>query len=313
MFRLLIVLSLILAQQKIYASNPSMDYILQYKEIAVSEMHRTGIPASIKMAQALLESGSGNSSLATKANNHFGIKCGGKWTGQTYYREDDDYNKKGELIKSCFRKFHSVEESYSAHSNFLTDQKRYAFLFGYARDDYKAWAKGLRKAGYATDKKYPQKLINIIEKYELYNLDFESEPVLVYNESDRNDYEKNEKSKYNSPSHTSKLPNSDVASNDNNNSDLPSESKNSRKTTSNRYNTDTKVHVVVEQQSIAEIAMIYGLDENSIRLRNRLPKDAEPIKGEKIYLRKKISLLKRPKFTRIPEGILADTDDEFIF
>ena len=307
MYRLFIVLSLILAQQKTYASNPSMDYILQYKEIAVSEMHKTGIPASIKMAQALLESGSGKSSLATEANNHFGIKCGGRWNGDTYYREDDDYNKKGDLIKSCFRKFRSVEESYSAHSNFLTDQNRYEFLFGYARDDYKAWAKGLKKAGYATDKKYPKKLIDIIEKYELYNLDLESDPILVYNDHQKNNRRTKKSSTHKSPKHTSKSPNSDVASSDS----KTSRGRSSRR--SKKYNSDAKIHLVQDQQSIAEIAMIYGLDETSIRLRNRLPKDAEPVKGEKIYLRKKISLLKRPKFTRIPDGVLANADDEFIF
>ena len=307
MYRLFIVLSLILAQQQTYASNPSMDYILQYKEIAVSEMHKTGIPASIKMAQALLESGSGKSSLATEANNHFGIKCGGRWNGDTYYREDDDYNKKGDLIKSCFRKFRSVEESYSAHSNFLTDQNRYEFLFGYARDDYKAWAKGLKKAGYATDKKYPKKLIDIIEKYELYNLDLESDPILVYNDHQKNTRRTKKSSTHKSPKHTSKSPNSDVASSDS----KTSRGRSSRR--SKKYNSDAKIHLVQDQQSIAEIAMIYGLDETSIRLRNRLPKDAEPVKGEKIYLRKKISLLKRPKFTRIPDGVLANADDEFIF
>ena len=307
MYRLFIVLSLILAQQQTYASNPSMDYILQYKEIDVSEMHKTGIPASIKMAQALLESGSGKSSLATEANNHFGIKCGGRWNGDTYYREDDDYNKKGDLIKSCFRKFRSVEESYSAHSNFLTDQNRYEFLFGYARDDYKAWAKGLKKAGYATDKKYPKKLIDIIEKYELYNLDLESDPILVYNDHQKNNRRTKKSSTHKSPKHTSKSPNSDVASSDS----KTSRGRSSRR--SKKYNSDAKIHLVQDQQSIAEIAMIYGLDETSIRLRNRLPKDAEPVKGEKIYLRKKISLLKRPKFTRIPDGVLANADDEFIF
>ena len=309
MYRLIIVLSLILAQQKTYASNPSLDYISQYKEIAVSEMHRTGIPASIKMAQALLESGSGNSVLATKANNHFGIKCGGSWDGETYYREDDDYNSKGKLIKSCFRKFNSVGESYIAHSNFLTDQKRYRFLFGYARDDYKAWAKGLRKAGYATDKKYPQKLIQLIEKYELYNLDFESDQILA----DASDYSSsNSSTTATSNRHASKRrgAGSDISVTHN------SEDSSSASHTTHlprRFDLDTKVHTVLNQQTIAEIAMIYGLEENAIRLRNRLPKDAEPLPGEKIYLRKKISLLKRPKFTRAPDGVLASSDDEFIF
>lgn len=149
-------------------------YINAYKEVAISEMHRTGIPASIKLAQGLLESNWGRSELATVANNHFGIKCGSYWDGKTFYKEDDDRNKRGDLIKSCFRSFDSPMESYMAHSNFLTDPKkthRYGFLFGYHNTDYKSWAHGLKKSGYATDPKYPQKLIDIIERYNLYEYD----------------------------------------------------------------------------------------------------------------------------------------------
>mgnify|MGYP000740072015 CR=1 FL=1 len=151
--------------------NPSLLYISQYKEIAIAEMERSGIPASIKMAQALLESGAGRSTLAKEANNHFGIKCGGEWSGKTFYRKDDDYNAKGELIKSCFRKFKSADGSFAAHSDFLMYQKRYAFLFSYDASDYHNWAHGLKKAGYATDRKYPSKLIRIIENYKLYDFD----------------------------------------------------------------------------------------------------------------------------------------------
>lgn len=303
MYRLIIVLFLISVQQKTYASNPSMDYITQYKKIAVAEMHRTGIPASIKMAQALLESGAGRSTLATEANNHFGIKCGGSWNGDTFYREDDDYNAKGKLMKSCFRKFDSVIESYMAHSNFLTTQRRYESLFGIARDDYKGWAKGLRKAGYATDKKYPQKLIDIIEKYELFNLDFEGEGYLAENDDYSSKLPSHKKMEKNTPSST------EIVTTDS----KQTESNSTRRRTTKNYDSNAESHTVLAQQSIAEIAMIYDLDENAIRLRNRLPKDAEPVPGEKIYLRKKISLLKRPKFTRQPNGILASSDDEFIF
>ena len=148
-------------------------YIDQYKAVAVSEMHRTGIPASIKLAQGLLESDFGRSKLAHDANNHFGIKCGSKWEGNTFYKKDDDY-KNGKLINSCFRTYGSGEESYIEHSEFLRDPNkayRYGFLFGYASNDYVAWALGLRQAGYATDPKYPDKLISIIEKYELFKFD----------------------------------------------------------------------------------------------------------------------------------------------
>ena len=149
-------------------------YIGNYKDVAVQEMHRTGIPASIKLAQGLLESDWGRSDLAKTANNHFGIKCGGKWDGSTFYKEDDDKDSNGRLIESCFRSFSSPTESYMAHSDFLTDPKkdyRYGFLFNYQSTDYKSWAKGLKKSGYATDPKYPKKLIQIIENYELYKFD----------------------------------------------------------------------------------------------------------------------------------------------
>lgn len=143
-------------------------YVDNYKHIAVSEMYRKGVPASIKMAQGLLESGIGESELALKANNHFGIKCGGDWTGATYYVWDD------EPVKSCFRVYPSVHDCYIAHTDFLTNpvkEFRYGFLFKLDKTDYKAWAKGLQTAGYATSKTYAEKLIALIEKYELYKLD----------------------------------------------------------------------------------------------------------------------------------------------
>jgi len=162
-----------------FSFNPTLDenemasqYIEKYRELAIDEMHRTGIPASIKMAQAMLESGMGQSSLANHANNHFGIKCGNRWEGGTYYRADDDY-RNGKLIKSCFRKYQSPSTSFIAHSDFLSTQPRYGNLFELDILDYRAWAQGLRKAGYATDPNYPNKLIGIIEKYNLHFLDLE--------------------------------------------------------------------------------------------------------------------------------------------
>lgn len=152
-------------------------YIELYKHIAVAEMDRTGIPASIKMAQALLESGVGESELATVANNHFGIKCGGEiWTGDTHYVWDD------EVVKSCFRVYKSAEESYIAHSEFLLNPQkafRYGELFELAKTDYKSWAKGLQKSGYATSKTYARNLIGIIERLQLYKLDYLTVEVLA--------------------------------------------------------------------------------------------------------------------------------------
>ena len=157
-------------EQEVEGSEVAQAYIAKYKEIAISEMSRTKIPASIKLAQGILESGHGTSSLSVKANNHFGIKCHKDWKGKTYYHKDDDY-KNGKLIKSCFRKFDSPEESWIEHSEFLVKGSRYDFLFEYKQTEYKKWAKGLQKAGYATAKTYSSRLISIIEKYQLYQYD----------------------------------------------------------------------------------------------------------------------------------------------
>ena len=136
-------------------------YVEKFKGVAVSEAVRTGIPASIKLAQGILESGYGSSHLAQKANNHFGIKCGGdRWKG-----------KRIQYKGSCYRVFKSAMDAYKEHSNFLTGGSRYDFLFDLKRSDYKGWAKGLKKAGYATNPKYPAKLIELIERYKLSKYD----------------------------------------------------------------------------------------------------------------------------------------------
>jgi len=151
-------------------------YIQQYKDIAIAEMYRTGIPASIILAQGLLESQAGESDLAINANNHFGIKCKKYWQGSTYFHKDDDYNKRGKLIKSCFRQYDSVLESYIDHSNFLKETSHYSQLFNYAKTDFASWAWGLKNAGYATDEKYPIKLIKLIQNLELYKFDQAENP-----------------------------------------------------------------------------------------------------------------------------------------
>jgi len=140
------------------------EYIEKYKDDAITEMIRSGVPASITLAQGILESGDGNSPLARYGNNHFGVKCHSDWKGKTM-RIDDD--KKDE----CFRKYESVKGSFRDHSNFLTDRSRYAFLFDLKITDYKGWAKGLKKAGYATNPKYANILIKLIEQHELYQYD----------------------------------------------------------------------------------------------------------------------------------------------
>lgn len=144
-------------------SYTTLNYIDAFKAVAIEEMNRYGIPASITLAQGIIESGSGNSSLAKYANNHFGIKCTSDWRGKGYYKEDDKAD-------DCFRVYKDARESYKDHSEFLK-RKRYSFLFELDKNDYKNWAYGLKQAGYATNPKYPTMLINIIDKYQLYQYD----------------------------------------------------------------------------------------------------------------------------------------------
>jgi hypothetical protein len=137
-----------------------LNYIRQYKDWAMQEQMRVGIPASVTLAQGIYETGAGSSELATIANNHFGIKCKKAWTGETFAHTDDAPNE-------CFRKYTSAYQSYVDHSNYLSTEKRYQILFTYAVDDYKAWCRGLKQCGYATNPKYAQLIINVIEKFNL--------------------------------------------------------------------------------------------------------------------------------------------------
>lgn len=139
------------------------DYIQRFKDIAILEMNKYGIPASITLAQGLLESGNGNGSLAREANNHFGIKCGSEWKGRTILKDDDQKN-------DCFRVYNNPEESFRDHSQFLL-RKRYAALFELNKNDYQGWALGLKQAGYATNPRYADLLISLVERYDLHQFD----------------------------------------------------------------------------------------------------------------------------------------------
>ena len=165
-----------------------LTYIDSYKEIAKDNMVKNGIPASITLGQAILESGAGTGPLSVQANNHFGIKCHKEWTGASIRHTDDAENE-------CFRKYDDPSHSFRDHSYFLVSRPRYADLFKLGKDDYKAWAKGLKAAGYATDPKYPDKLISLIERYQLQKYDAEvlgkeyvstskSEPI-AYNDTSK--------------------------------------------------------------------------------------------------------------------------------
>ena len=165
---------------------PQVRYVEKYAALAVDEMYRSGVPASITLAQGLLESRYGLSELATEGNNHFGIKCHNNWQGGKVYHDDD---KKGE----CFRKYDSPEESFRDHSDFLRYRDRYKFLFDLEVNDYKGWAHGLKKAGYATDPAYPAKLIKLIEDYKLYKYDVAPSDYGNYDSDDVEEYVVKEK------------------------------------------------------------------------------------------------------------------------
>ncbi|MFA6334099.1 MAG: glucosaminidase domain-containing protein [Bacteroidales bacterium] len=158
-------LFILLLSSTVFSQKTSREeYIIKYKDLAVKQMKTHGVPASITLAQACLESGDGNSRLAKEANNHFGIKCH-DWNGATIMHDDDAKNE-------CFRKYSRVEDSYTDHSDFLRYRDRYKFLFDLEPTDYKAWAFGLKQAGYATNPQYPQQLIKIIEEYNLTQYDY---------------------------------------------------------------------------------------------------------------------------------------------
>lgn len=148
------------SSQTIVSSDVVVNYIAKFKDIAMDNMRVYGIPASIVLAQGILESGAGRGDLAVNANNHFGIKCHEEWKGETIKHDDD-------AAQECFRKYDNVSESFKDHAVFLTTRGRYSNLFELDKNDYKAWARGLRAAGYATDPKYPNKLMSYIERYKL--------------------------------------------------------------------------------------------------------------------------------------------------
>lgn len=171
MYRFLLLFISILPLQSLVAGNYSKyqsaetsAYIQKYHKIAIKHMKKYRIPASITLAQGILESGSGRSALTVAANNHFGIKCKNEWKGKTYYKNDDKRHE-------CFRKYDSAEESFEDHALFLAERKVYAPLFKYKVTDYKKWAKGLKKCGYATNPQYPSLLIDVIKANKLYLLD----------------------------------------------------------------------------------------------------------------------------------------------
>jgi LysM repeat protein len=279
-------------------------YIEQYRNIAISEMDRAGIPASIKLAQALLESNAGRSTLARQANNHFGIKCGGSWNGRKHYRKDDDYDKRGRLRKSCFRSYKDAEESFIAHSEFLRDpnkEHRYGFLFRLKPTDYKRWAYGLERAGYATNPNYPKHLISIIETYELDKLDkLSSNDLIAGNNATQggfgvllnNDVKMVLAKKEETPAIIARKYDLEVDRILQYNEGLKSSSQilieDSRvylQPKRNSYRDKKKYHYVKKGETMYSISQLYGVKLDKLYRRNRMNEGTEPAIGEKIKLR----------------------------
>jgi LysM repeat protein len=300
------IISLFLVSWTGIQAQDQVTYIRKYQDLAIAEMMRTGIPASIKLAQAILESNCGQSELACKANNHFGIKCGGSWNGKAFHKEDDDYTN-GKLVKSCFREFDSVRDSYIAHSDFLADPgkaTRYGSLFLLDRNDYKGWAKGLSKAGYATDPQYANRLIEIIEKYELFRFDNEYEHMLtsdappssaavqlikytndvkytraLQGDNAKSIAQRNEMSVTQLMRYNENIVSKDQALEAGEKVYL--ESKKSKNLGKQKY------HVLKEGEDLADISSLYGIKLESLLKRNGLHKNEVPAPKQKIMLKGK--------------------------
>lgn len=315
--KLNILLLALLASQVAFAlpNEAQLNYIEKYKFIAVKEMERSGIPASIKLAQGLLESAAGTSFLAKSANNHFGIKCGSNWNGKKAYREDDDYNANGELIKSCFRVYKNPEESFSAHSELLRDPRkeyRYGFLFRLDPTDYKSWAVGLKKAGYATSTTYDKKLITIIETYQLDRFDQMSSSGLMAENPEMN-AEQNRRVSYEEAMQGVTMVNdikmvlakdgetpSSIAQRfgvkastildyneliGDEDTQLEEGTRVFLQPKRNFFRGNKKWHYVKEGETMYDIAQLYGLKLDRLYVKNLMPENSQPAVGERIRLR----------------------------
>jgi LysM repeat protein len=283
----------------------SEEYIQKYQSLAQRQMQNYGIPASIIMAQGLLESGSGNSTLAVKANNHFGIKCHSSWTGPRIYHDDD---AKGE----CFRKYRNPDKSYQDHSEFLRGARRYAFLFDLNPLDYTGWAIGLSRAGYATDPDYPKKLIRIIQENKLYLLDRgieikiasptkgmgdlvdpENFTIDIFNQRDvfmrnRIKYIKVKKGDtYQSLTKELELMPWQLAKYNeiDSNSRLKIGQELYIQPKRRKAEPNHPLHIAEEGQTMYEISQMYGVKLSSLYRRNRMEPGTEPVDAQKIFLR----------------------------
>jgi LysM repeat protein len=260
---------LVISQQRITIE----EYIDMYKDLAMEEMLEHRIPASITLAQGILESNCGNSPLALEANNHFGIKCHKEWTGKTFIQDDEEKNE-------CFRKYGKAEDSYRDHSDFLVTRDRYNLLFNLKADDYKGWAHGLKQAGYATNPKYPELLIKIIEENRLYIFDINN---------DQNYAAK--KQTIDKETHHAKTPNQRPTTNDQRLSSGPPEIfELAGKGGNNRIifrNNGVKFIYAREGDDFQLIASEFEIYSWQVYSYNDLKKEDKLVTGQKVYLEKK--------------------------
>lgn len=312
-------------------------YIETFKDIAIREMDRAGVPASIKLAQGILESNAGQSTLARRARNHFGIKCGGNWKGDSFDKEDDDYDANGKLIKSCFRSYKNAQASYVAHSEFLRDPRkafRYGFLFRLNPRDYKRWAHGLKQAGYATSATYPEKLITLIERYKLYEYDnvpvFDTErpsDIVSFGILKNNDVRyvvvnqgetlEDIARKADASIRNLILYNENI---DNRQSPVIEGDRVYIQSKRNSYRGRDKYHTVKEGETMFAISQLYALKLSKLYKRNRMIAGVRPATNERVKLRG-CKIKQAPKlyidavneptpFPNVPEGEIEFEDEE---
>ena len=244
------------------------EYVEKYKAIAIAHMERYGIPASITMAQGILESDSGNSKLSTSSNNHFGIKCKKHWTGDRVYHDDD---AKGE----CFRAYPSVEASYEDHADFLDQSPRYDSLFAYSSDDYRSWARGLKACGYATAPDYAERLVKIIESMKLYLLDKENGSK-IYSASK------------NAVANTETWWESNIATSDEQiNPNAFRVTVNSHKGYGVYRSNHTFYVVAKEGDTFESVGKVFDISPKMLRKLNDVEKDATLAKGDIVYIERK--------------------------
>jgi hypothetical protein len=282
-------------------------YVETYKDIAIREMERTGIPASIKLAQAILESNAGRSTLARKANNHFGIKCGGDWKGPTFSLTDDDTDAQGNPVPSCFRVYRDARRSFVAHSDFLTDPSRasrYGPLFRIPPTDYERWAWGLQRAGYATNPKYAETLISLIRRHDLDRYDLlraDAREVLAgigYVNDVRLAYSRTGESLRDVATRTEQDAERIERYNEGRfgiDEVLPEHSLVYLQPKRNFFRGRQKWHRTAAGETLADIAHLYGVKTEKLRERNRIPDGHEPLAGEKVALRGRVGRKEAPR------------------